>query len=109
MKKIVMGSLLALSSVFTITACTSVGASTDTSASTPMQKHHQGKTHKQGMKGTLAQLNLSAAQQSQLKAIRQSNSGDRMQKREAMMKVLTNEQRAQLETLKSERKNKHQH
>ena len=51
----------------------------------------------------MSQLNLTAAQQTKIAAIRQSNRGERMQNHNAIMEVLTAEQRAKLETLKSQR------
>ncbi|MBE0407207.1 Spy/CpxP family protein refolding chaperone [Psychrobacter sp. AOP22-C1-22] len=105
MRKLLMASVLATSSVFAVTACTSVGATTDTAASTQMQKQHKG-SNKDGMRGGFSQLNLSAAQQTQIQTIRQNSNVDRQKEREAMMNVLTTEQRAQLETMKSERKDR---
>ncbi len=102
-----MGSALALSSIFAVSACTSVGATTDTSPTTNMQKNYKAGMkqgmHKGGMKNPMSQLNLTAAQQTKIAAIRQNNRGDRMQNHSAVMEVLTAEQRAQLETLKSQR------
>ena len=78
MKKLLMGSVLAMSSVLTVTACTSVNATTDTTPTTSkMQKHHQDGMKKGGMRGPMAQLDLTAAQQAQIKAIMQEKQGDR--------------------------------
>lgn len=72
MKKLLIGSVLAMSSVLTVTACTSVNATTDTAPTTSkMQKHHQD-----GMRGPMAQLDLTATQQAQIKAIMQEKNGD---------------------------------
>ncbi|MBF0659017.1 Spy/CpxP family protein refolding chaperone [Psychrobacter sp. NG25] len=82
MKKLLLGSVLALSSVFTVTACTSVNANTDTTPSTTkMQKQHKagmkkGDMKKGGMRGPLSQLDLTEAQQTQIKAIMQKQHGD---------------------------------
>ncbi|MBH0085158.1 Spy/CpxP family protein refolding chaperone [Psychrobacter sp. SCQQ22] len=82
MKKLLLGSVLALSSVFTVTACTSVNATTDTTPSTTkMQKQHKagmkkGDMKKGGMRGPLSQLDLTEAQQTQIKAIMQKQHGD---------------------------------
>lgn len=107
MKKLLMGSALALSSVFAVSACTSVGATTDTTPTTKMQKNYKAGMkegmHKGGMRGPMSQLNLTAAQQTKIAAIKQSNRGERMQNHNAIMEVLTAEQRAKLETLKSQR------
>lgn len=105
MKKLLMASVLATSSIFAVTACTSVGASTDTPASTQMQKQHKG-INKDGMRGPLAKLNLSATQQSQIQAIKKNSRNERVQTREAIQQVLTVEQRAQLDSMKSERKDR---
>ncbi|OXL26436.1 Spy/CpxP family protein refolding chaperone [Psychrobacter sp. DAB_AL32B] len=78
MKKLFMGSVLAISSVFTVTACTSVNATTDTAPTTSkMQKHHKEGMNKGGMSGSMAQLDLTAEQQTQIKAIMQEKYSDR--------------------------------
>ena len=86
MKKLLMGTVLAASSVFAVTACTSVNATTDNvPATSKMQKHHQGGMkegmHKGdmrgGIRGPLSQLDLSATQQAQIKAIMEAKHGDR--------------------------------
>lgn len=105
MKKLLMASVLATSSIFAVTACTSVGATADTSASSSLQKQHKG-TNKDGTRGPLAQLNLSATQQAQIQAIKQNSRNERVQTREAIQQVLTVEQRAQLDSMTSERKSK---
>lgn len=75
MKKLLIGSVLAISSVLTVTGCTSVNATTDTTSVTPtttnMQKQHKAGMHKGGMRGPMAQLDLTATQQAQIKAIMQ--------------------------------------
>lgn len=82
MKKLLIGSVLAISSVLTVTGCTSVNATTDTTPATTtnMQKQHkagmkdgmhQGSIHKGDMRGPMAQLDLTATQQAQIKAIMQ--------------------------------------
>lgn len=79
MKKLLIGSVLAMSSVLTVTGCTSVNATTDTMSATPtttsMQKQHKAGMkdgmHKDGMRGPMAQLDLTATQQAQIKAIMQ--------------------------------------
>lgn len=84
MKKLLIGSVFALSSVLTVTGCTSVNATTDTTPATPtttsIQKHHKAGMkdgmhkdgmHKGGMRGAMAQLDLTATQQAQIKAIMQ--------------------------------------
>ena len=79
MKKLIIGSVLAISSVLTVTGCTSVNATTDTTPATPtttsMQKQHKSGMkdgmRKGGMRGPMAQLDLTATQQAQIKAIMQ--------------------------------------
>lgn len=73
MKKLLLGSVLAVSSVFTVTACTSVNANTDTAPATQMQKKHKDGA----MRGPLSKLDLTTTQQAQIKAIMQAKKGDR--------------------------------
>ena len=79
MKKLLMGSVLAISSVFTITACTSVNATTDTAPTTSKMQHKgmDKSMHKDGLRGLMAQLDLTATQQAQIKAIMQEKYSDR--------------------------------
>lgn len=70
MKKLLIGSVLAISSVLTVTGCTSVNATTDTTSVTPKTTNMQ-KQHKVGMRGPMSQLDLTATQQAQIKAIMQ--------------------------------------
>lgn len=76
MKKLLMGSVLAMSSIFTVTACTSVNATTDTTPTTSKMQHKDG-MKKGGMRGPMSQLDLTATQQAQIKAIMQAQHGDR--------------------------------
>lgn len=81
MKKLLMGSVLAMSSIFTVTACTSVNATTDTTPTTSKMQHKdgmkKGDIKKGGMRGPMAQLDLTAEQQAQIKAIMQEKNGDK--------------------------------
>ena len=88
MKKLLIGSVLAISGVLTVTGCTSVNATTDTTSATTtsMQKQHKsgmkngmhkGGMHKDGMRGAMSQLDLTATQQAQIKAIMQEKYNDR--------------------------------
>lgn len=88
MKKLIIGSVLAISSVLTVTGCTSVNATTDTTPATTtnMQKQHKvgmkngmhkGGMHEGGMRGAMAQLDLTATQQAQIKAIMQEKYNNR--------------------------------
>ena len=79
MKKLLLGSVLAMSSVFTVTACSSVNATTDTTPTTSKMQHKDGmkKAMKKGdMRGPMSQLNLTATQQAQIKAIMKAKHGD---------------------------------
>ncbi|WP_201617962.1 hypothetical protein [Psychrobacter urativorans] len=98
MKKLLISSILATSSLFALTACAGVNAATDTNASTQMQKQHKG-----GMKNPLSELNLTATQQAQMQALRENNRGKHMQNREAMMQILTPEQREKMSQLMADR------
>ncbi len=106
MKKLLMTSVVALSSVFAVTACTSVGATTDTTASTSMQKNYKSGMKQGSMSGPFSQLNLSATQKAQMQAIRQNSRNERGQTREAMEAVLTAEQRTQLATMRAQRQSR---
>ncbi|AOY42691.1 MULTISPECIES: Spy/CpxP family protein refolding chaperone [Psychrobacter] len=78
MKKLLLGSVLAASSVFTVTACSSVNAASDTAPMNQMQKNHKDGA----MRGPMSKLNLTATQQAQIKAIMQEKHGDRVADRE---------------------------
>lgn len=78
MKKLLLGSVLAMSSVLTVTACSSVNASTEATPTTSKMQH---KGMKDGLRGPMAQLDLTATQQAQIKAIMQEKSGDRKNER----------------------------
>ncbi|MGP5547284.1 Spy/CpxP family protein refolding chaperone [Psychrobacter alimentarius] len=75
MKKLLLGSVLAMSSVFTVTACTSVNATTDTAPTSSKMQHKDG-MKKGGMRGPMSQLDLTATQQAQIKAIMKAKHGD---------------------------------
>jgi Spy/CpxP family protein refolding chaperone len=77
MKKLLLGSVLAASSIFTVTACTSVNATTDTTPTAQMQKNHKDGMKKGEMRGPMSKLDLTATQQAQIKAIMQNKRGDR--------------------------------
>lgn len=78
MKKLLLGSVLAMSSVLTVTACSSVNASTEATPTTSKMQH---KGMKDGLRGPMAQLDLTATQQAQIKAVMQEKSGDRKNER----------------------------
>ncbi|WP_201508872.1 Spy/CpxP family protein refolding chaperone [Psychrobacter alimentarius] len=75
MKKLLLGSVLAMSSVFTVTACTSVNATTDTAPTSSKMQHKDG-MKKGGMRGPMSQLDLTTTQQAQIKAIMEAKHGD---------------------------------
>lgn len=81
MKKLLLGSVLAASSIFTVTACTSVNATTDTTPTAQMQKNHKDGAMR--MRGPMSKLDLTATQQAQIKAIMQNKRGDRTADRAA--------------------------
>ncbi|WP_394124055.1 Spy/CpxP family protein refolding chaperone [Psychrobacter nivimaris] len=83
MKKLLLGSVLAASSIFTVTACTSVNATTDTTPTAQMQKNHKDGMKKGEMRGPMSKLDLTATQQAQIKAIMQNKRGDRTADRAA--------------------------
>jgi protein CpxP len=97
MKKLLMSSILATSSIFALTACAGVNAATDSSAATQMQYK------KGGMNNPFSELNLTASQQAQMQALRENKSGKQMQNREAMMQILTPEQREKMTQLRADR------
>ena len=100
MKKLLLSSVIAVSGLFALSACTNVGAATEGASYHSTQTHMQHKNHKQN---PFSELNLTATQQAQIQAIRENNRGERMKNHDAMMQVLTAEQRAQLTKLKAER------
>lgn len=75
MKKLLLGSVLAMSSVFTVTACTSVNATTDTAPTATKMQQKDG-MKKGGMRGPMSQLDLTTTQQAQIKAIMEAKHGD---------------------------------
>lgn len=99
MKKLLVSSVIAVSSLFAITACANVGAATDTNAyqTMPMQNQNWSQS-------PISQLDLTATQRAQIQAIRQNNRGNRMQNHDAIMQVLTAEQRSQLTELQNQRR-----
>lgn len=115
MKKLLMGSVLALSSVFAVTACTSVNATTDTRpAASKMQNHYKEGMQRGGLNGPMSQLDLTATQQAQIKAIMEAKQGnrkaerekyktERMQTHNAVLQVLTPEQREKLAKIKADK------
>jgi Spy/CpxP family protein refolding chaperone len=54
------------------------------------------------MSNMMAELNLSTNQKAQIQALRQNNRGNHMQNREAMMNILTPEQRQKLATMRAQ-------
>lgn len=110
MKKLLISSVVAVSSLFAITTYANVGQATDatstpTNSAPTMQHHNQGQMHAQmqaQMQNMMSELNLTAEQQAQMQAMRQNNSGNHMQNRDAMMQILTPEQRQKLTQMRSQ-------
>ncbi len=100
MKKLLLSSVIAVSGLFALSACANVGAATEGTSYHSTQNHMQ---HKNAKKNPFSELNLTATQQAQIQAIRENSRGERLKNHDAMMQVLTAEQRAQLTKLKAER------
>lgn len=123
MKNLLISATLALSSL------TAISASANTNASNTMphnnmqpQMHHNNTANsgqrgqhmgnmgmRSGMDTMMAELNLTANQKAQIQALRQNNRGNRMQNREAMLKILTPEQRQKLDQMRSKYMNQGGH
>ncbi len=99
MKKLLMSSVIAISSLTAFTACANVGAATDTRAYHNMPHGNPGQMH---MQSPLSQLDLTANQRAQIQAIRQNNRGNRTQNHAAIMQILTPEQQKQLSEIQSQ-------
>lgn len=98
MKKLVLGSVLALSSSLAMVGCTQANAVSEsqTKPTTQMQQKAQfqkGKHHK-GKRGGFENLNLSAEQEAQIQALRQAQN----QKRQ----VYSQQHRAQMQQLQAQ-------
>lgn len=110
MKKVLTASIMALSSLTALSACANNSGPVNSNTHPVMQSHHaqyanNGQGHmamNQGMNTMMAELNLSATQKAQIQALRQSNRGHHMQNREAMMNILTPEQRQKLATMRAQ-------
>ncbi|WP_352298447.1 hypothetical protein, partial [Pseudoalteromonas sp. 20-MNA-CIBAN-0454] len=70
------------------------------------QGQHKKDGKSMGQHKAFSQLNLTNTQKAQIEAIQKDTKGTRAQKQQAVMAVLTPEQRTQLESLKSQRQNK---
>lgn len=101
MKKLLLSSVVAVSSLFAITACANIGEAKDATSAPAMQHHNQGQMQAQ-MQNMMSELNLTAEQRAQMQAMRQNNSGNHMQNRDAMMQILTPEQRQKLTQMRSQ-------
>ena len=108
MKKLLLNATLALSSLTAISACANTNAN-NTMPHNNMQQmqHNKGSQHMHSgmntmMSNMMAELNLSANQKAQIQALRQNNRGNHMQNREAMMNILTPEQRQKLATMRAQ-------
>jgi len=108
MKKLLLNATLALSSLTAISACANTNANNTMPHNNMQQMHHnKGSQHMHSgmntmMGNMMAELNLSANQKAQIQALRQNNRGNHMQTREAMMNILTPEQRQKLATMRAQ-------
>lgn len=102
-----MTSVIAVSSLFTIAACAQGGGMTNPTPHHNMNMQHYSQAQMpQNMISNMAtELNLTASQQAQIQAIRQNNRGTGIQNHNAMMQVLTPEQRQKLSQIQSQRMN----
>jgi len=102
MKKLLLGSLLAASTCVAMIAPA-------TAAPNSAQMQHKGGTHK----GPLSKINLTATQQAQVKSIhdkyRSQGKDGRLKARAEIAKILTAQQRSQLETMKAKHKGTGEH
>ncbi len=107
MKKLLMTSVIAVSSLFTIAACAQGGGMANPAPHHNMNMQHYSQAQMpQNMISNMAtELNLTANQQAQIQAIRQNNRGTGIQNHNAMMQVLTPEQRQKLSQIQSQRMN----
>lgn len=116
MKKILITAVIALSSLTTLSACANNnGTASNTTHHNNMQHHDQyTNSGHMGMRGAmnnmLVQLNLTAEQKAQMQALRQSaikqdSRSTRMQNHQAMLAILTAEQRQKLAQMQSQHMN----
>lgn len=111
MKKLLMSSVIIASSLFTVAACAQTNATNPIMNNMPhhnMQQQH-GQMQQNMMSNMASTLNLTADQQAQIQAIRQNNRGNHMQNSNAIMQVLTPEQRQKLQQMQSQRMNQGGH
>ncbi len=113
MKKLLMSSVIAVSSLFAIAACAQTGA-TNPNINHPHHNNMQQSNHHQGQMGVgahnmMSQLNLSAAQRNQMQAIMRNNQTNYTQKRAAMMQILTPAQRQQMSQMRSQHMDQDHH
>ncbi|WP_201618342.1 hypothetical protein [Psychrobacter urativorans] len=99
MKKLLINSALAVSSLLAITACANTSPATDTTPHNMMQN----KSVSPGASSPLSQLNLTTTQQTKIQSIMQNNRGEPMKNHNAVLQILTPEQRAQLNQLMADR------
>lgn len=80
MKKLLMSTVLAATGLVAVTANADVSTTSNTAAPTTVQQHHKGDMTR-GMNNYFSQLNLTATQQAQIKAIMQEKYGAQKDKR----------------------------
>ncbi len=102
-----MTSVIAVSSLFTIAACAQGGGMANPAPhhNTNMQHYSQAQMPQNMISNMATELNLTVNQQAQIQAIRQNNRGTGIQNHNAMMQVLTPEQRQKLLQIQSQRMN----
>ncbi|MGP4789399.1 hypothetical protein ACTXGJ_09770 [Psychrobacter sp. 1Y11] len=104
MKKLLISATLALSSLTAISACANTNARNTMPHNNMQQIHHNnsGQHMRNSMNTMMAELDLTAQQKAQIQAFKQNKRGDHMQTREAMMNILTPEQRQKLATMRAQ-------
>lgn len=93
MKKILMSSVLVVSSLFVMTAGASVSSANDASSYNTMHKEYKG-----GAKGPFSQLNLTTTQEAQIKTIMQDKYGAQKSQR-GQYKAEREQMQQQIQTL----------
>ncbi len=109
MKKVLISSIIAASSLLAITAGANTSAMSNANPhhNMKMQHYSEGQMNRQQnmMENMASMLNLTDSQQAQIRAIRQNNRVSPMQNHQAMMEILTPEQRQKLSQMQPQRMN----
>lgn len=99
MKNIIVGSVVAVSSLLAITACANVDTATSNTSSHNAMPQGQMQSQRHNM---MAGINLTPTQQAQIQAIRQNNRGTGVKNHDAILQVLTPEQRQKLQQMQAQ-------